>query len=98
MFSKLSIIFAVIGAVLLRFSYVYSINFEILMISGFGLLFISFLLSLGAVLKKEQGKYKLFPVVTFFLCSFILTWHAPFQSVRLQIFRTRKPMQGVARL
>ncbi|KOP70154.1 hypothetical protein AMS59_20170 [Lysinibacillus sp. FJAT-14745] len=83
MFSKLSIIFAVIGAVLLSFSYIYSANFEILMISGFGLLFISLLLSLCAVFKREQEKYKIFPVITFFLCSFIITWYDPFQIVRL---------------
>ena len=83
MFSKLSIIFAVIGAVLLSFSYIYSTNFVILMISGFGLLFISFLLSLGAIFKREQRKYKFFPVLTFFFCSFIITWYEPFQIVRL---------------
>ncbi|MFJ8459268.1 hypothetical protein ACIQ57_09060 [Lysinibacillus xylanilyticus] len=83
MFSKLSIIFAVIGAVVLSFSYIYSTNFEIFMISGFGLLLISLLLSLGAVLKKEMGKYKFFPVITFFFCSFIITWYEPFQIVRL---------------
>jgi len=83
MFSKLSIIFAVIGAALLSFSYIYSTNFEILMISGFGLLFISLLLSLGAVFKREQGKHKFLPVLTFFFCSFIITWYEPFEIVRL---------------
>lgn len=83
MFSKLSIIFAIIGAVVLSFSYIYSTNFEIFMISGFGLLFVSLLLSLGAVFKSEQGKYKFFPVVTFFFCCFIIAWYDPFQIVRL---------------
>ena len=54
MFSKLSIIFAVISAVLLSFSYIYSTYFEIFMISGLGLLFISLLLSLGAAFKRTR--------------------------------------------
>ncbi|MGE7673023.1 hypothetical protein ACQKMV_05470 [Lysinibacillus sp. NPDC094403] len=83
MFSKLSIIIAGIGAVLLSFSYIYSTNFEILMTSGLGLLFISLFLSFGAVFKREQGKFKFFPVIVFFFCSFIITWYDPFQIVRL---------------
>lgn len=83
MFSKLSIIFAVIGAVVLSSSYIYSTNFEILMISGFSLLFISLLLSFGAVFKREQGKIKFLPVLTVFLFSFIITLYDPFQIVRL---------------
>lgn len=83
MFSKLSIIFAVIGAVVLSSSYIYSTYFEILMISGFSLLFISLLLSFGAVFKREQGKIKFLSVLTFFLFSFIITWYDPFQIVRL---------------
>lgn len=67
MFSKLSIIFAIIGAVVLSFSYIYSTKFEIFMISGFGLLFVSLLLILGAVFKSEQGKYKFFSRCNIFL-------------------------------
>lgn len=82
MFSKLSIISAVIGTVLLSSSYIYSNNFEILMISGFAVLIISLLLSFTAVFKKEHGKTKFLPVVTFFFLSFIITWNDPFQIVR----------------
>ncbi len=53
------------------------------MICGFGLLFISLLLSFGAVFKREQGKAKFLPVLTFFLFSFIITWNESFQIVRL---------------
>ncbi|MDM5248548.1 hypothetical protein [Lysinibacillus sp. G4S2] len=38
---------------------------------------------IGAVLKREQGKAKFLPVLTFFLFSFIITWNEPFQIVRL---------------
>ena len=83
MLSKLSVIFSIIGVVILSFSYIYSSNFEILMISGFGIIFISILLSLVSVFKREQGKYKFLPALTFFLCSFIITMYDPFQIVRL---------------
>ncbi|ATP39950.1 hypothetical protein CSE16_07745 [Solibacillus sp. R5-41] len=83
MFSKLSIIFSVIGTVLMSSSYIYPNNFEILMISGLTLLIISLLLSSTALFKREQGKTKFLPVVAFFILSFIITWNEPFQIVRL---------------
>lgn len=83
MFSKLSIIFAVIGTLLLSSSYIYPNNFEILMVSGFAVLIIGSFLSFAALFKREQGKIKFLPVVAFFFLSFIITMYDPFQVIRL---------------
>ncbi|WP_223592319.1 hypothetical protein [Neobacillus bataviensis] len=83
MLSKLSILFAVIGVLLLGSSYMNPSHFEPLMVSGFGVLFIGFLLSFGAMFKKEQGKIKFFAAAAFFLLSFIITWNDPFQIIRI---------------
>ena len=83
MFSKLSIIFAAIGALLLSLSYIYPNNFEIFMVSGFASLIIGLVLSFAAFFKREQGQIKFIPVIAFFLLSFIITWNDPFQILRL---------------
>jgi hypothetical protein len=83
MLSKLSIIFAVIGVLFLGSSYIYSNYMEPLMLSGFVVLFIGLMLSIGAMLKREKGKMKHLVVVAFFLFSFIISWNDPFQILRL---------------
>jgi hypothetical protein len=81
--SKLSIIFSVIGALLLGSSYIYSNYFELLMVTGFVVLFIGLILSFGAMFKREQGKIKYLAVVAFFLFSLIISWYDPFQILRI---------------
>ena len=81
--SNLSILFVVIGLLILGSSYIYLDYIESLMGLGFGALLIGLLLSFGAMLKREQGKIKYLAVATFFLISFIIVWNEPFQILRV---------------
>ncbi|MFF2447787.1 hypothetical protein ACFVSW_11870 [Neobacillus sp. NPDC058068] len=81
--SKLSIVFAVIGLLVLGSSYIYSNYIEPLMLTGFVVLFIGLMLSFSAMFKREQGKMKLLAVAAFFLFGFIISWNGPFQILRL---------------
>ncbi len=53
------------------------------MFVGLACLLLSFVMSIGAFLKKEQGFIKLIPITMFFLVSFMLTVAEPFQIVRV---------------
>jgi hypothetical protein len=83
MLSKLSIIFAVIGVLVLGSSYIYSNYFEFLMVTGIVVLFIGLMFSFGAMFKREQGKLKFLAVAAFLLFSLIISWNDPFQILRL---------------
>lgn len=59
--SKLSTVFAVIGAVFLGSAYIYPNGFEPFMVLGIGVLFVGLLLSFGARhAKKRTWQYQVF--------------------------------------
>ncbi|ETI70540.1 hypothetical protein [Neobacillus vireti] len=82
-FSKLSVLFAIIGVLLFCSSYLFTELFEPLMTSGFGLLIVGSLLCFGAIFRSEKGKVKFLSLAALFLLSFIIVWSEPFQFVRL---------------
>ncbi len=81
--TKLSILFAAIGALLLGSSTLNTNSPELLMGTGLVVLFLGVVLSFGAMFKREKGNMKFLAVAVFFLFSFLLTWNDPFQIVRL---------------
>lgn len=83
MWTKLALFFTVIAVLLLSFAYFFAHGLEWLMFVGLACLLLSFVISIGAFLKKEQGFLKLIPITMFFLVSFMLTIAEPFQIVRV---------------
>lgn len=83
MWPKLALFFTVIAVLLLSPAYFLAHGLEWLMFVGFACLLLSFVMSIGAFLKKEQGFLKLIPITMFFLVSFIPSVAEPFQIVRV---------------
>lgn len=83
MFSKLSILFAVIGTLFLGRAQVFSNDVELFMACGFASLMIGSALSFFALLKRELGKIKYIAIIAFFVLSFIITWNDPFEMIRM---------------
>ncbi|WP_052352742.1 hypothetical protein [Neobacillus dielmonensis] len=83
MISKLFIVFTGIGILLLGSSYIFHGILDLLVFSGFVLLFLGLVVSFAAMFRKEQGKMKFLAVGAFFLFSFVVTWIDSFQILRL---------------
>ncbi|EGQ21620.1 hypothetical protein HMPREF9372_3239 [Sporosarcina newyorkensis 2681] len=82
-FSVLSTLFAIIGVLLIGFSYIFKESFELLMVLGFGSLIVGSFLCFWAMVRGEKGAAKFSSVVAFFLLSFIIIWTEPFQIIRV---------------
>ena len=81
--SIFSILFALMGLLLIGSSYIYTNSFELLMLLGFIALLIGLLSSFVAMIKREQGRTKFIAVAAFFVTGFVIAWFEPFQILRM---------------
>ncbi|MFC7371853.1 hypothetical protein ACFQPF_09200 [Fictibacillus iocasae] len=83
MFSKLSILFAGLGAIVLITSYKLTHFLEILLATGFLALLIGLILSFAAYARGEKGKMKLLAGAAFFTFALYISWNDPLHIVRV---------------
>lgn len=83
MFSRYSIGFIVLGALLIMLNRGISGYSEPLALIGFLLLFAAGSAVFIAALKREPGQLKVWSISILFLVLFIVTWAEPFEILRL---------------
>jgi len=82
-FSSLSIIFIVIGIVLLGVNY-FSSNFsELIVLLGYVSIILGVINSYVAIMKKETGSLKYLSIGSFFVVLLLVTLFDPFQLLRV---------------